>query len=497
MKGKRPVDRASSLISNRWWRLNNLYYIVDKQGQKIKFKPNWAQHDLYNELHYCNIILKARQLGMSTFITILFLDTCLFNSNVSAGIIAHTREDAKTIFKKVRFAYENLPEELRVYLQANTDSANELSFSNGSNIRVGTSMRSSSLQYLHISEFGKICRKYPDKAQEIITGSLNTVAAGQFIFIESTAEGREGYFYDMCQKAIKDYEMQNELSKVDFKFHFYPWWKHPDYVLQDVSYIIPQEDLEYFAELYDMGVQLTYEQKVWYSKKKAQQSEGMKQEYPSTAEESFYVSTEGLYYGKQMRKVHEEKRICRVPYNPNLPVYTAWDLGFSDSTAIWFYQKVGQEVHCIDYLEACGEPMTYYIKEVKEKPYHYESHFAPHDIQVHEYSTGISRYNIAMQNGLKFEIAPKLSIQEGIDAVRNMLHICWFDAEKCAQGVKCLENYSKKWNESLGAYSDAPLHNEYSHGSDSFRMLALCLEKSSGGGMSEADAMRLEAMYRR
>lgn len=490
-------NQALENLKNRWWRLNNLYYIVDRYGQKTLFRPNWAQHDLYTNVHYCNVVLKARQLGMSTFITILFLDACLFNSNVSAGIIAHTREDAKTLFKKVRFAYENLPETLRSYLEADTDSANELVFSNGSSIRVGTSMRSSSLQYLHISEFGKICRKYPEKANEIITGSLNTVAPGQFIFIESTAEGREGHFYDICQQAMKNTYSEVELSELDFKFHFYPWWKHPDYVLNDVSYIIPQEDLDYFEELQGENIQLNAEQRVWYSKKRAQQGEGMRQEYPSTPEESFYVSTEGLYYGKQMRKVYEEKRIAIIPYDPNIPVYTAWDLGFSDSTAIWFFQMSGHEIRLIDYYEACGEALTHYIKVVKEKAYCYEKHFAPHDIQVHEYSTGISRYTLAWNHGLQFHIAPKLSIQEGIDAVRNLLHKCWFDGEKCAQGIKCLENYTKKWNESLGAYSDAPLHNHFSHGADSFRMLAVCIDEITGAGMTEAEAMRLESMYRR
>ena len=193
-----------------------------KQGYKTVFNLNRVQRELFYNSWYCNVILKARQLGISTYICLLFLDRCLFNSNLSAGIIAHTREDAKLLFKHIKFAYDNLPPEIKQSRPATIDSAQELVFNNGSSLRVGTSMRGSTLQYLHISEFGKICAKYPDKAQEIITGSLNTIAPGQVIFIESTAEGREGHFYDICKKAEKDKKEAKELSKMSFRFHFFP-----------------------------------------------------------------------------------------------------------------------------------------------------------------------------------------------------------------------------------------------------------------------------------
>ena len=180
------------ILNDPFLRLNSLYYIVDKAGKKTKFRLNWAQEELYKNMWYCNVILKARQLGLSTFVGLLFLDRCLFNDNVSAGIIAHTREDAEKLFKRIKFSYDNLPDFIKDERKATTDSARELQFSNGSYLRVGTSMRGSTLQYLHISEFGKICAKFPEKAQEIITGSLNTLASGQYVFIESTAEGSGG-----------------------------------------------------------------------------------------------------------------------------------------------------------------------------------------------------------------------------------------------------------------------------------------------------------------
>ena len=117
---------------------------------------------------------KARQLGISTFVCLLFLDRCLFNSNKSAGIIAHTLEDSQHMFRRVKYAYDNLPGVIKKEIMCDNDTSQMLKFSNGSSLRVGTSLRSSTFQYLHISEFGKICAKYPDKAEEIVTGSKHS-----------------------------------------------------------------------------------------------------------------------------------------------------------------------------------------------------------------------------------------------------------------------------------------------------------------------------------
>ena len=228
------LDLARRRLADPWWRLNNLYSIVDKRGARIRFELNWAQEQLYQDMWYCNVILKARQLGISTLICLLFLDRCLFNSNVSAGIICHTREDSEHMFKRIKFAYDSLPAEIKALRSATIDSARELVLSNGSSLRVGTSMRGSTLQYLHISEFGKICAKFPDKAQEIITGSLNTLAPGQNCFIESTAEGREGHFYELCKAAQANTAQGNELSKLDFKFHFFPWHREPAAIIRSL-----------------------------------------------------------------------------------------------------------------------------------------------------------------------------------------------------------------------------------------------------------------------
>jgi hypothetical protein len=460
--------------------LNHLYWITDKSGSKQLFKLNWAQEKLYEDIHYCNLILKARQLGISTFVSLLFLDRCLFNSTMHAGIIAHTREDAEMLFRRVKFAYDNLLVEIKALRAANTDNARELHLSNGSMLRV----RSSTLQYLHISEFGKICAKYPDKAREIITGALNAIAPGQYVFIESTAEGREGYFYEMCKEAQAARDANKQLSPLDFRFHFFSWWLHKDYKLDSEAQVEhPYND--YFDALESqINLKLDPFQKAWYMKRASTQGEDMKREFPSTPDEAFEVSNEGLYYGKQITESRKEGRIRRVYYDANVPVHTAWDLGYNDSTAIWWYQLCGQEIHLLEYYEHNGEPLTHYLHIVKNKPYTYGKHIVPHDAAAHEYSIGLSRIEVARNHGIAFTIAPDLALIDGIDAARNLLNRCWFDEAKCVSGIKTLESYKKEWNDRYGCWGSKPLHNFASHGADAFRMMAVSLNKLSSKGLT-------------
>ena len=401
----------------------------------------------------------------------LFLDRCIFNSNMSAGIICHTREDSEHMFKRVKFAYDNLPPFIKQTRTATADSARELVFSNGSSIRVGTSMRGSTLQYLHISEFGKICAKYLDKAEEIITGSLNALAEGQYVFIESTAEGREGYFYDMCKKAQDLKEQDANLTKLDFKFHFFPWHGEPTYRIGN-EVIMNQEMLDYFESLKSRGIDLQTEQKFWYAARHQTMQENMFKEYPSTPDEAWENMNEGLYYGKLLSLARLEKRIGFIPYERALPVHTAWDLGFNDSTAIWFFQIVQKEIRLIEYVEGSGESLSHWLGLVKSRPYVYEMHLAPHDIQVTEYTTGISRQASARKMGINFTCVPKSDVIEGIDAVRNILPRCWFDEKKCSEGIKALDAYKKDWDEKHGCWRSSPCHNFASHGADAMRTLA-------------------------
>lgn len=486
----RTYKALKERISDQEWRLNNLYFIKDKHGKKVRFRMNWAQKLLYRNMWFLNIILKCRQLGMTTFVCILFLDICLFNSNVSAGIIAHTRNDAEAFFTdKVKFAYDNLPAEIIASRPAVEDSAKCLKLSNGSTIRVGTSLRSGTIQLLHISEFGKICAKYPEKAREIVTGAFNTVEVGQFIFVESTAEGRSGYFFDYCQEAEQLELMGRELTRLDFKFFFFPWWKHPQYRLsarEAQMQVITKALAEYFAEIeQELGIRLSTEQKAWYAAKQKKQQDDMKREYPSTPKEAFAQAVRGAYYAKQMAWLRSNGRITAVPWEPGLPVNTFWDLGLSDDMTIWFHQRVGKENRFINYLACSGEGLAYYVAELKRLGYIYGTHYFPHDMEVRELTTGVSRLDTfkKLMPGESTKVVPRIpNIRDGIQEVRNQLPTCWFDESKCAEGITCLDNFRRDWDDRLGVWKDKPRHDEASHGEASFRQFACGFKEVAGSG---------------
>ncbi len=286
----------------------------------------------------------------------------------------------------------------------------------------------------------------------------------------------------MCKRAQQDKESNRELSKLDFRFHFFPWYKEQSYRIGN-TFNLTNELRDYFQHLDNIGVKLDYEQKAWYAIKENTQQDDMRREYPSTPEESWEVSHEGLYYSKQMTLVRAEKRVCNVYYDEKLPTYTAWDLGFNDSTSIWIFQMYNKEIRLIEYIEGSGESLAHWLGVLKSKEYAYEKHLAPHDIMVHEYSSGMTRQASARKLGVNLVPVQKLGIIEGIDQGRSILNRCWFDEKKCSKGIKALDNYKKDWDERNATWRSQPLHNWASHGSDAFRTLAvglsLCIPKIS------------------
>jgi hypothetical protein len=198
-------------------------------------------------------------------------------------------------------------------------------------------------------------------------------------------------------------------------------------------------------------------------------------EFAQEYECSWTASIKGAYYGKQLSEAQTEDRIGKVPYDPRLPVHTAWDLGVGDSTAIWFYQVLGQEIRIIDFHEDSGEGLPYYAKILDQKDYKYGEHWAPHDIQVRELGSGKSRIETAKMLGIQFRIVPNLSIDDGINAVRNTIPRCWFDAKKCELGLQALRNYRKEYDDRRQEYKPRPLHDWSSHAADAFRYLAVSL----------------------
>jgi hypothetical protein len=187
---------------------------------------------------------------------------------------------------------------------------------------------------------------------------------------------------------------------------------------------------------------------------------------------SFAAGVPGAYYATLLEQAELEGRIGRVPWEPRLPVTTAWDLGIGDATAIWFAQVLGQEIRIIDYYEASGAALGHYAKMLGDKPYAYADHLLPHDISVREMSTGRTRLDTLRSLGLKVRVLSADSVEDGIEAARNMIPRCWIDAGKCARGLDALRLYRPEFDARREVFSARPVHDWTSHAADAFRYLA-------------------------
>lgn len=197
------------------------------------------------------------------------------------------------------------------------------------------------------------------------------------------------------------------------------------------------------------------------------------EEYEQEYECSFAAALIGAYYGKYMNELQKKNQITKVPWDRNALVDTYWDLGIGDSTAIWFIQLVGSEVHVIDYLELNGVGLERISAEVRGKPYAYGEHYIPHDGAARELGTGTTRQETLRNFGIRANIVTRQAVADGINGVRLALPKCWFDSEKCARGIAALKNYQRKWDSKNKMFMDRPLHDWSSHGADAFRQFGM------------------------
>jgi len=192
---------------------------------------------------------------------------------------------------------------------------------------------------------------------------------------------------------------------------------------------------------------------------------------------SFDVAIPGAYYSKEIATIRADNRIGFIPIEPNIQVHTFWDLGISDAMTIWFVQAVGKEIRFINYYENNNEGMQHYINYLNTfKATHnitYGEHFAPHDIEVRELTSGKSRRDTAREMGINFRVVKQHSVADGIEACRRVLARCWFDENRCEQGFNCLASYHREWDDKRQVYKDAPVHDWASHGADAFRQFAM------------------------
>jgi len=193
------------------------------------------------------------------------------------------------------------------------------------------------------------------------------------------------------------------------------------------------------------------------------------EQYAQEYECSFDAEIRGAYYAAQIVEAEREGRITRVPHDPAVEVFCAWDLGLDDSTAIWVGQTVGKEIHWIDYIEDNGKMLPWYLDQLAAKPYPVHHYILPHDINARELTTAQKRVKVFQDRGLRYHVVPKSSVADGINAVRINMKRMWFDAEKCARGLDALRMYRTEWNEQRGTPGPRPVHDWTSHGADAMR----------------------------
>ena len=514
-------------LASRAWRLMNLYTIRNADGVLEPFRPNDAQKQFFNRMHTCNHVLKARKLGFSTFIEVIFLDDLLFAATgLQVGIIDYTLEDAESKLGMLRLAYDNLdnPElhpttwqigrAIKRAVPLVAQATKKLTWGNGSVAKCSTSLRGSTPNRLHVSELGKTAIWAPIKAREIINGAFNAMTPGNVRNIESTHEGgKAGEHYRLVNQAMRNDD--SNLTSVQSRFHFFPWYQDTRYVLDPRGHKLRPEMVKYFAALKAAhGVELTPAQMLWYDHKHREQGHGMKKEFPTTPGEAFEGIAEGAIYGTQMADLRAAGRMQEFGLYQEKPIFAFWDLGLSDYVSVWLIQPTDRFFLVLDWFEAEGIPGSAMPDQMLRwenkwrKPI--ARHFVPHDANTRAPGSAKSYVDELRLAGLEnVTTVPRTpDVWIGIGYVRDVLPHCYFHKIFCdtsrnrngtmhepddtqedfPSGIACLEGYSKDISAaSLVRLREMPKHDLFSHSSDAFRTFAEAhrlklIEQFMGGG---------------
>ncbi len=469
-------------ILSKEWRLNNLYRIVDRDGNSIPFRLNGVQKSVLDNFHTRNLILKARQLGMSTFAVLYLLDETLFTPNLSAGIVSYSLEHAQHIFKRIiGHALDTLPERLKPLAGIVQRSAREITFNNGSFLRVDTTLRGGAYQLVLVSEFGKTCARNPVKAEEVITGTLNTLSQKSKCIIESTGEGNSGFYADMVHQAVE--QGNDNLSPLQYRLHFFPWFEEKTYQMtQPVTYGVEMTD--YFAKIEkETGATINQLQRNWYAHQKSVQGDKMRQEFASTVSEAFISSSDAYYFQQCIEKAYQESRCLMTPlYDALAHVYVAMDIGVNDLTVMAFFQIIHGEIRFIDYYEDKNKGVDFYARYLQQdKKYLYHTIFLPHDAAHRDGIVVENTYERDFQRlfagtSTKFHVLKRTDKNLNISNAKIKFDRCVFNVSRVKPFLDQIGKYRKKWSEQYGKYLDEPYHDISSNYAD---CLQYCLQAVS------------------
>ena len=392
---------------------------------EIPYSPRELQRGLHNDLKRWNLFVCHRRFGKTVFSINELLKQALTtrNRNSRYGYVAPYYKQAKQI------AWDYIKEFAGVIPGVKfNESELRADLPNGSRISLFGADNPDAMRGLYFD--GVVMDEYADMSPRVFTEIVRPALSDRKGFAIFIGSAKGGSIFHELYEAVENH----------------PEWLVRVYKASETG-IIDNNELE------DAKVIMTDDE--------------FAQEY----ECSWTASIKGAYYAKELEEAKD--RITTVPYEQRLPVHTFWDLGVGDATSVWFMQYYRNEFRFIDFYEAEGEGLPHYVNILNKKGYVYGKHYAPHDIQVRELGTGVSRIETAKSLGIKYEVAPNLKVDEGINAVRLIFNRCWFDEEKCKLGLQALRNYRKEYDEKRKQYKSTPLHDWSSHAADAFRYFAV------------------------
>lgn len=404
---------------------------------EINYKPRKEVEAYHNRKERFAVLVAHRRFGKTVAAINDLIRTCFTvdKDNVRVAYIAPYLSQAKAVAWDYALEYTRDIPDIKI-----NHSELRIDFSNGSRFRLYGADNYNAMRGLYYDAV--VCDEHSDFPLSAWTTVIRPSLAdrkGNATFI-STPKGRNEFW------ELYEYAKSND-----------DWWSGM-FKASETNILDPEE------------------------LKEAKRTMG-EDRYEQEFECSFEAAIVGAYYATEMKTALEENRITTVPYDPSVGVVTAWDLGIGDSTSIWFAQYVGQEIRVIDYYENSGVGLDHYAKELSSKNYHYMDHILPHDVQVKELGTGKSRLETLHNLGIQdVTIAPKLGIEDGIQAARSMLNRCWFDEEKCNRGIEALRQYRREFDEKNKSWRGRPLHDWTSHGADAWRYLAVGKQTETNWG---------------
>jgi hypothetical protein len=478
----RDLDR---LLADPVWRLCNLYEVKDaRTGRMVPFRPTPEQMEIIEAVHVRGeraiLILKARQLGMSTVINLILADEAIWSEGYQGSIVDQTQGDATLKLRhKVKAAFDSMPEMLRDMFDV--VKANDSEFAvrmkgtradQTSTIFGGMNARGGTNQGLHISEWGPIQHKDPVRSEEIMTGALPSAKEG-VVFIETTwMGGKRGHLWNLTERAMTT--KPEDMTEADFYLYFFPWWKDPAYTLAGNFEQVDKDTLEYFKQMaLETGHKFTPGQVLWYFKVALPKGLARFAEYPTTLAECFMAPVPGAIYAKFIDKAKAEGRVINFPWERGDLVFTSWDLGSPKNTRAVYWQFIGREIHVIDHDTGLDYEPAERVAHMISKGYHYGAHFFPHDAAAQEKS-GKNFEQQMREAGLEgIKIVPRCrEIWPGINKAAELLPRMVFHKDKCAKLLESLECYHTKEERQSGHQTSIPVHDWASHDADAFRMMA-------------------------